>query len=63
VIWARDLGAYQNQALLEKLRGRKVWSLSADNPVPQLAPYSDNVVAAATSSPAASQPEESDVSN
>jgi hypothetical protein len=40
VIWARDLGAYENDKLLKELPGRKVWSLSADKAVPQLVPYS-----------------------
>jgi hypothetical protein len=40
VIWARDLGAYENSMLLQALPGRKVWSLDADKSVQQLVPYS-----------------------
>jgi hypothetical protein len=39
VIWARDLGAFENQKLLQELQGRKVWALSADKAMPQLVPY------------------------
>jgi hypothetical protein len=42
VIWARDLGAYENGKLIEQLQGRQVWSLKADVRVPQLAPYSQS---------------------
>jgi hypothetical protein len=45
VIWARDLGAFENQRLLQQLPGRKVWSLSADKPMPQLIPYSNTALA------------------
>jgi hypothetical protein len=41
VIWARDLGAHENELLLHELSGRKVWSLKADAAAPQLVPYSE----------------------
>jgi hypothetical protein len=42
VIWARDLGAFENAKLIGQLQGRQVWSLKADVRVPQLAPYSQS---------------------
>ncbi|MGC1617887.1 MAG: hypothetical protein WA765_05310 [Candidatus Acidiferrum sp.] len=41
VIWARDLGAYEDQMLLKELPRRKVWLLNADSRLQQLAPYSE----------------------
>jgi len=39
VVWARDMGATQNQELLEYFRGRSAWQLNADDPLPKLQPY------------------------
>jgi hypothetical protein len=39
VIWARDMGAAQNQELLEYFRSRRAWQLDADDPAPALQPY------------------------
>jgi hypothetical protein len=40
VIWARDMGADQNQELLRYYRDRHVWLLDADEIPPKLAAYS-----------------------
>jgi hypothetical protein len=39
VIWARDMGAAQNQELLEYFNNRRAWQLDADDPSPKLQPY------------------------
>jgi hypothetical protein len=41
IVWARDMGKYDNRELLQYFRGRKVWLVQADDPVPQAIPYSD----------------------
>ena len=40
VIWARDMGAAQNEELLRYYKDRRVWLLDADDAPPRLAPYS-----------------------
>lgn len=39
VVWARDMGAANNQELLDYFKDRKVWQLNGDDPVPELKPY------------------------
>ncbi len=41
VVWARDMGKDDNQELLQYFRDRQTWFLEADNPSPQLLPYSN----------------------
>lgn len=41
VIWARDMGASQNEELLRYYQNRHVWLLEADNNPPKLSAYSD----------------------
>jgi hypothetical protein len=40
VIWARDMGATENQELLEYFKDRRIWQLDADDTAPTLQPYS-----------------------
>ncbi len=63
VIWARDLGAYEDSLLLQQLPGRKVWLLNADKSVPQLVQYSDATTASnvlPAESKGATEPDSSD---
>lgn len=39
VIWARDMGAAGNEALLEYFKDRRIWLLEADAPIRRLVPY------------------------
>jgi hypothetical protein len=39
VVWARDMGAAQNQELLRWFANRKAWEIFPDDPDPKLAPY------------------------
>jgi 4-amino-4-deoxy-L-arabinose transferase-like glycosyltransferase len=39
VIWARDMGATENQELLEYFKDRRIWQLDSDDPAPTLQPY------------------------
>jgi hypothetical protein len=39
VVWARDMGADQNEELLRYYKDRRVWLLEADVTTPQLSPY------------------------
>jgi len=39
VVWARDMGAAQNQELLRCFANRKPWEVFPDDPDPKLAPY------------------------
>jgi hypothetical protein len=41
IVWARDMGASQNQELLNYFRGRQVWLLNGDQSPPRLEPYAD----------------------
>jgi hypothetical protein len=41
VVWARDMGADNNQELLQYFRGRKVWLVEGDDPASRPVPYSD----------------------
>jgi hypothetical protein len=40
VVWARDMGASENQQLLDYFQGRTVWQLNADDAQPSIKPYS-----------------------
>jgi hypothetical protein len=40
VVWARDMGDADNRELLQYFKNHRVWTLDADNPSPQLVPYS-----------------------
>jgi hypothetical protein len=42
VVWARDMGAEQNQELLHYFSNRHVWALYADESPPRLEPYAEN---------------------
>jgi hypothetical protein len=39
VVWARDMGAEQNEELLRYYKDRRVWLLEADARTPQVSPY------------------------
>jgi hypothetical protein len=39
IIWANDLGAQQNQELIEHFPGRKVWLVEPDNTPPRVSQY------------------------
>jgi hypothetical protein len=39
IVWARDMGAEQNQRLLEYYAGRRIWRLYADEDPPRLEAY------------------------
>lgn len=39
VVWARDMGAAQNQELLNYFHDRHIWQLNGDQPSPPLGPY------------------------
>ena len=39
IVWARDMGASQNQVLLKYFKDRKTWWVNADDPSAQLEPY------------------------
>jgi hypothetical protein len=39
IVWARDMGAAQNEELLRYYRDRRVWLLDADDVPPKLSPY------------------------
>ncbi|MBZ5721587.1 MAG: hypothetical protein LAO03_14505 [Acidobacteriia bacterium] len=39
VVWARDMGESENQALLRYFKDRKAWVLNADTSPPKLQPY------------------------
>jgi hypothetical protein len=39
VVWARDMGASENQALLHYFNDRQIWALDADATPPKLQPY------------------------
>jgi hypothetical protein len=54
VVWARDMGAAQNQELLRYYSGRRVWYLEADNNPSKLALY-DNILLAGRSAEGESQ--------
>jgi hypothetical protein len=41
VVWARDMGDPNNQALLNYFKDRNVWQMNGDASPPQLTPYSD----------------------
>jgi hypothetical protein len=41
VVWARDMGAAQNEELLRYYSDRRVWLLEADGALPKLLPYAD----------------------
>jgi hypothetical protein len=43
VVWARDMGAAQNEELLRYYKNRCVWLLDADANMPQLSPYSEQI--------------------
>jgi hypothetical protein len=43
VIWARDLGAEHNKALLSLVPDRKLWLVEADRRHPQLIPYEEAI--------------------
>jgi len=42
VVWARDMGAFDNRELLRYFRDRSAWILNADDPQARLVPYSDS---------------------
>ena len=58
VLWARDLGAEHNKLLIAQMPDRRLWSLEADRPEPQLAPYSEPSAPAAVSPQAPVNPDE-----
>jgi hypothetical protein len=39
VVWARDMGPYDNRPMLKYFRDRRVWLVMADQPIPRLEPY------------------------
>jgi hypothetical protein len=39
IVWARDMGANENQELLQYFSNRQVWSIAGDDPHPILEPY------------------------
>ena len=39
IVWARDMGAAQNQELLNYFHNRHIWLLNGDQPSPRLEPY------------------------
>src|ERR1019366_7374062 len=43
VVWARDMGAAQNEELLHYYKDRRVWLLDPDANIPQLSPYSEQI--------------------
>ena len=43
VVWARDMGAAQNEELLRYYKDRRVWLLDPDANIPQLSPYSEQI--------------------
>jgi hypothetical protein len=45
VVWARDMGAVQNQELVDYFKDRRTWLVNADDPSPALEPYSAAVSA------------------
>ena len=45
VVWARDMGAVQNQELVDYFKDRRTWLVNADDPSPALEPYSAAVPA------------------
>jgi hypothetical protein len=45
IVWARDMGASQNQELLRYFAGRHAWLVNADDPLPKLEDYSSAVAA------------------
>ena len=44
VVWARDMGADNNEELLHYFKDRRVWLLEADDLPPKLQPYSDSTI-------------------
>jgi len=41
VVWARDMGAAQNEELIDYFKNRRVWAIDADEDTPQLFPYAE----------------------
>jgi len=41
VVWARDMGAAQNEELIDYFKNRRVWAIDADEDTPQLFPYTE----------------------
>jgi hypothetical protein len=57
LVWARDMGAEQNQELLRYFNTRRAWILEADTRPPQLAPYSEAIAQTSTKLAGISDPE------
>jgi len=45
VVWARDMGAAENEELIHYYKDRRAWLLEADETPPRLAPYSADLAA------------------
>jgi hypothetical protein len=45
IVWARDMGANQNQELLRYFSDRRAWLINADDAAPKLEDYSSAVSA------------------
>jgi hypothetical protein len=45
IVWARDMGASEDQALLDYFKDRQAWWVDADDPRAPLEPYSTAVAA------------------
>jgi hypothetical protein len=41
VVWARDMGAAQNEELIDYFKSRRAWTVDADEEAPQLLPYEE----------------------
>jgi hypothetical protein len=50
IVWARDMGAVENQDLIQYFAARRVWLLDADDHPPRLSPYPTEVPLATASS-------------
>jgi hypothetical protein len=48
LVWARDMGAEQNEELLRYFNTRRAWILEADARPPRLAPYSETITQTST---------------
>jgi hypothetical protein len=63
LVWARDMGAEQNQELLHYFNTRQAWILEADARPPRLAPYSEAIALTSTKFSGISDPGKQSAAN